>query len=70
MQQAENARKAFETHYEKLLTDQKAYQELAEYKSYLSCAGLNKAIMYGLVPVSILAMGAAHYKFPGKYVKE
>jgi hypothetical protein len=28
---------------------------------------MNKAVMYGLVPVSVLAIAAVNYKYPGKY---
>jgi hypothetical protein len=28
---------------------------------------MNKAVMYGLVPISVLAIVAVNYKYPGKY---
>ena len=28
---------------------------------------MNKAVMYGIVPVSIIAIAGVNYKYPGKY---
>jgi hypothetical protein len=64
---AEKARKAFTTNYDRLLSDQKAYHELKEYKSKLAAISMNKAVMYGLVPITVLAIAGVHYKYPGKY---
>jgi hypothetical protein len=50
-----------------MLSDQKAYRELSEYKSKLSAISMNKAVMYYLIPATAVALGAVHYKYPSKY---
>jgi hypothetical protein len=64
---AEKARKAFSTNYAKLLSDQRAYSELREYESKLSAISMNKAVVFGLIPLTFIGIAAVHYKYPSKY---
>ena len=64
---AEKARKAFKTNYTRLLTDQKAHADLKEYQAKLSAISMNKAVCYGLVPLTLVGIAAVHYKYPSKY---
>lgn len=40
---------------------------MSEYEAKLSAISLNKAVIYGLVPFTAIAIGAVQYKYPSKY---
>ena len=40
---------------------------MSEYQAKLSAISLNKAVCYGLLPFTLIAIGAVHFKYPTKY---
>ena len=63
------ARRAFDKDYTRILSAAKAHKDLASYNRIHTSISVNKMIDYAIVPLTVLGVAGAHFKFPGQMIE-